>query len=182
MNRLTLNKVDKATTELERKAKRLAKKAKLYAVLIGILLTLVMIMLAFYNVSRWFDDNKVNFYVPVKFIQPVVITKREIKSPIPSKEQVKVYEENKAKSQREAMVERLYQKTRQLESNFGFDQADMTATHIYCQNIGKVNEIGYFYKGDRHFCFENEAGQRKEFTYWLTNRIDKGYTLNEAFC
>jgi len=68
-----------------------------------------------------------------------------------------------------------------LESEIGFNQ-DITSTHIYCESIGKVNQIGYLVEGNGKFCFKNEEDQRNTFTKWFNKRLDAKMTYAEAVC
>ena len=78
-------------------------------------------------------------------------------------------------------LENIYQMTRQFESGKGTAPTP-GSTHLYCQSIGEVNEIGYFPEGNRKFCFTDEAEQRLTFFRWVDKQIDKGLTLAEAMC
>jgi hypothetical protein len=127
------------------------------------------------GLSRWYDENRVVFAFPLEYHPPIVIQPRKVKEVIISTP-IKI--EKKDDSQ-DVLIERFYQMTRYLESHIGFDSE---GTAGYCQSIGKVNEIGYFYKGNKQFCFENEAGQHKEFTWWVKSKLKVKYSLQEAFC
>jgi len=76
-------KADKKTTEIEKKVKKITKKMKVYAVIIGIIGAITLTGFCFYSVSRWYDENKVIFQTPViiKFQAPVVIQRREVARP-----------------------------------------------------------------------------------------------------
>jgi len=80
-----------------------------------------------------------------------------------------------------ALVERIYQVTRYLESEIGFNQ-DLSSTHVYCESIGKVNQIGYLVEGNKKFCFKDEKDQRDTFTKWFNKRLDAGMSYAEAVC
>jgi len=61
INKMKLDNMDKITSKYERKAKRISKKLKLIAVFIGIMGVCCLMGLAFYKVSRWYDENRVIF-------------------------------------------------------------------------------------------------------------------------
>lgn|GEM_PF-3963421 len=183
----------KTMTKVERKIGKVKKdihrkvtsfKAIMTAILIGLSLAAAMLIYSFYVISNWYAQHKVSFRDMVLVQNPVVITKIEEPKKVEVKKlsQVDLVAADKIRKQkeREAFIERLYQATRFLESRVGFD-ATANATHKYCQNIGEVNEVGYFPEGNRHFCFSDEAEQRLTLTRWFSKRLD-GMTAQEALC
>lgn len=184
MNQQYIKKIEVGVPRLKRKIRKTAGgwKAKLIAVIIGIGLATGVIFYAFYSLSRWYDEHKIVFRNPVevKFYQPVSILSRvtALKSP---KNAPKLDTKAVERKQKEAIIERVYQATRFLESKVGFSQT-VEATHVYCQQLGQINEIGYFPEGNRYFCFKDEPEQRLTFTRWLTKRMGRDYTIAEALC
>ena len=64
MNTKLIKKIDAKTTEIEEKARkiaRLGRKMKVLAVIAGVLLSIGTAFYLFYNVSRWYDENRVVF-------------------------------------------------------------------------------------------------------------------------
>ena len=65
MNNFLTKKVEKKTTEIERKGKKMLKKAKVYAVIIGILIAFGLVFYLFMKVSAFYDENRAVFQYPV---------------------------------------------------------------------------------------------------------------------
>ncbi len=166
-------------------------KFKLLSILIGFGIAMYLVLATFFTIYNWSKVHKIVFkpvftykiLIPFKdykviedvIISPIVETKELSEADRVASEAIRKQKE------REAFIERLYQATRFLESRVGFDQNDSTATHIYCQSIGKVNEVGYFPEGNRKFCFKDEAEQKLTLTRWFSKRLD-GMTAQEALC
>jgi len=95
INKMKLDNMDKITSKYERKAKRISKKLKLIAVVIGIIGACCLMGLAFYNVSRWYDENRVIFQSPIliKLQAPIVIKPRKNDVVVPVKEAKKEVKE-----------------------------------------------------------------------------------------
>jgi len=180
-------KANKAKKEIHKKVSSF--KAKLTVAGLGVSLAIVLLLYGFVTISNWYAAHKVEFY-KIKMSQfvnnLVVITKIEEPKKVDVKKLTNAElisasaDKIRKEKEREAFIERLYQATRFLESRVGFDKT-VDATHTYCQNIGQVNEVGYFPEGNRHFCFSNEAEQRLTLTRWFSKRLD-GMTANEALC
>lgn len=154
-----------------------------FLIVLGALCYLVYI--AFFNIYGWVKTHEVIKQNPVIVRSPLII--RDVKatsfvSPVVTKEQREQIEKVLADDIRNATIERVYQYTRFLESRLGFDNT-FEATHVYCQSINKVNEIGFLLDGNKKFCFNNEAEQKATFIKWLNKHLDGGeFTLNEALC
>jgi len=75
---INLINIAKKTTEIEKKGKKIIKKMKVYAVIIGIIGAITFSGFCFYSVSKWYDENKVIFQSPIiiKIQTPVRIEKR----------------------------------------------------------------------------------------------------------
>lgn len=188
-----VDKMEKTMTRVERKVSKVKKdihckvssfKAMVTAVAIGLSFAVVLLLYSFYVVSNWYAQHKVSFRDMVLVQNPVVITKIEEPKKVEAKKlseaELVAADKIRKQKERESFIERLYQATRFLESRVGFDKT-VDATHTYCQNIGQVNEVGYFPDGNRHFCFSDEAEQRLTLTRWFSKRLD-GMTAQEALC
>lgn len=185
--------MEKTMTKYEKKGNKVKKdiqrkvssfKAMLMAVGIGLSFAVVLLLYSFYVISNWYAEHKVTFRQAVMVQSPVVISKivvmaKEEPKKLSEAELVAADKIRKEK-ERESFIERLYEATRFLESRVGFDKT-VDATHVYCQNIGQVNEVGYFPDGNRKFCFADEAEQRLTLTRWFSKRLD-GMTAQEALC
>ena len=68
---------------------------------------------------------------------------------------------------------RIYQRVRWLESNGGTKGLAVT-----CRNKGMVNSIGYM--GEKGFCFSSQAEEELAFARWITIRLNKGMTEDQA--
>jgi len=167
MNNLLLKKMDKNTTKTEKKVKKTIKNMKVYAILIGVLLVIGMFGIAFYNVSRWYDENKVIFQSPIllKF-QPLIKIRRRIvvKLSKTRKEAPIVRKENAYPKG----FEEAFDKVWLMESGRGTNKGGLNG---YCIAKGMVNEIGY--APHDKYCFESQEEQKNTFITWLTNRINK---------
>ena len=169
---------------MKKKVKKNYWKIKLLAVLIAIGLAISLFYYLLRQTSAWYDEHKITFPRPVEITLklPIKIETRyrtPIKGEKPQKQAVD--EQILISQQRATLVERIYQVTRYLESEIGFNQ-DITSTHIYCESIGKVNQIGYLVEGNGKFCFKNEEDQRNTFTKWFNKRLDAKMTYAEAVC
>lgn len=73
--------VDKKTTEFERRAKKLSKKIRAYAIIFSVVLGISLDFYLFYKVSVFYDENKVIFQSPIilKIQSPFYIEKRQVK-------------------------------------------------------------------------------------------------------
>lgn len=194
MKKSLIKKMEDFTDNIENdmnNAKKAVKswKAIVIAIFIGLIIVLILCFLAFLSIYNWTEGHKIVFKplltykIQIPFKDYKVIVDR-IVSPIASDiKQIDnvAMEKIRKEDERKAFIERLYEATRFLESRVGFDNSDSTATHVYCQNIGKVNEVGYFPEGDRHFCFKNEQEQRDTLIKWFTKNLD-GMTAQEALC
>ena|SRR3990167_8520571 len=176
--------IQKSATKIKSRLRKNAWKFKLLAILIGVSLAVTSFYYLLKQTSTWYDEHKVTFPKPVEITLkfPIKIETRYV-SPIKEgkRKEEAVKEQILISQQRATLVERIYQITRYLESEIGFNQ-EITSTHKYCQSVNKVNEIGYFPEGNRKFCFKNEAEQKLTFTRWLTKRLDRDYTMSEALC
>lgn len=195
-----VEKMEKTMTKVEKEARRVKKdihrkvtsfRAVVIAISIGLMLAVAALAYTFYVVSNWYAEHKVTFRQLLLVQNPVVISKIVVmekeKPKKLSEAELVAADKIRKEKEREAFIERLYQATRFLESRVGFDKSDSTATHLYCQGIGKINEVGYFPdtdgdgKGNRDFCFSDEAEQRLTLTRWFGKRLD-GMTAQEALC
>ncbi len=162
--------------------KNLKIKALIVLTLAGALCALIYI--GFFNLYAWVKTHEVIRQNPVIVRAPIIIKeiKEKLVSPKPTQKEIEAMERVLAEQKRNATIERIYQYTRFMESRLGFDET-FDSTHVYCQSINKVNEIGYFLNGNKKYCFANEAEQKKTFINWLNNKLDGGdFTLNEALC
>jgi len=189
-----LNQYEEAKYNLQKKINKTVNswKFRIMAGLIGIGIALIAIWVSFYTIYTWTEGHKLVYkqFFTYKFMIPFkdykVIVEREIVSPIAepdkklSEAELVASDKIRKEKEREAFIERLYQATRFLESRVGFDKTT-DATHVYCQSIGEVNEVGYFPEGNRKFCFADEAEQRLTLTRWFSKRLD-GMTAQEALC
>ena len=183
-----VEKMEKSIKGIKTKVRKTYKSWRLRLILIGVLLAIILSLFILYVTNLWFNEHTFVFKAPVliKVQQPIAIEKRFIEpvtDPLkqPTAKELIASEVVRKQKEREAFIERLYQATRFLESRVGFDTGDSTATHTYCQSIGKVNEVGYFPEGNRHFCFDDEAEQRLTLTRWFSKKLD-GMTVQEALC
>lgn len=71
-------KVEKTAEKYEKKGRKVIKRLKYYAIALEVGLFVIGMFLAFMNISKWYDENKVSFQYPViiKFQAPVKIEKR----------------------------------------------------------------------------------------------------------
>lgn len=186
-----LNGFEDSKREVEKKVKKTVSswKFKLASVFVGVGMASTLIVGAFFTVYQWTEEHKLvykpfltyKFMIPFKdydvvvarFVTPVV-------EKLPEKTQEQVVKEVKDK-ERSMLVERIYQYVRFLESEIGFNTRP-DATHVYCQSIGKINEIGYFPGGNKKYCFSTEEKQFEGFMFEYNDRMKKGYTLNEFLC
>lgn len=183
-----MTKFENKTNQYKKRAKKVlgSWKAKILAILIGITLFLAMLAISFYQIVHWFKVYDINFHTPieVRTYNMVSIVKRYI-SPVLTEKDVESSKNELIRNQKEIdrqrLVERLYQYVRYLESEIGFNERQ-DATHIYCQNIGKVNEIGYFPGGNKKYCFSSEEKQKEGFMFEYNDRMKKGYTIKEFLC
>lgn len=197
MNANLIRKISDNTTDFEKKAGATKRKvhkavsswkAKTIAVAIGLGIACGFLAFSFYQISKWYDTHTVKFHTPVEVevrLFPVfAVELRQIPHAPTAKEQERAKEEQiKAfkEVEKKRLAERVYQYVRFLESEIGFS-GRQDGTHAYCQSIGKVNEIGYFPKGNRQYCFSSEEKQREGFMYEYNDRMGKGYTMAEFLC
>ena len=187
MNTQLIKSIEQNKTPVQKLARRLKKNAwkfKLAAILTVFIFALALFWYVFKGITTWYDEHKVTFPKPVEITlrYPIKIEERyhlPIKGGKASK--IASSEDILISQQRATMVERIYQVTRYLESEVGFNQ-DVTSTHLYCESIGKVNQIGYLVEGNGKFCFKDEKDQRDTFTKWFNKRLDAGMTNAEAVC
>lgn len=164
-------------------------KFKVVFVLIGLIVAIIALWLSFYAIYSWTESNKIvtkpiiTYKIQIPFKDYKVVVPRII-SPViekmPEKTQDEIVREIKIK-EKEMLAERLYQYVRYLESEIGFNTRP-DATHVYCQSIGKINEIGYFPGRNKKYCFSTEAKQEEGFMFEYNDRMKKGYTINEFLC
>jgi hypothetical protein len=78
MNNFLTKKVEKTAEKYEKTGKKVLKRLKVYAIALGVGLFIIGTFLAFMNVSKWYDENKVSFVSPItiKLQSPVRIEKR----------------------------------------------------------------------------------------------------------
>jgi len=176
--------IQKEAKKAKQSIKRNMWKLKLLSILLGMGLAFAFSWYLFRQMSEWYDEHKVTFPKPIeitlKFPVKIEIRYRTpIKGEKPRKQAVD--EQILISQQRMALVERIYQVTRYLESEIGFNQ-DLSSTHVYCESIGKVNQIGYLVEGNKKFCFKDEKDQRDTFTKWFNKRLDAGMSYAEAVC
>ena len=176
--------IQKGVVRMKKKVKKNYWKIKLLAVLIAIGLAISLFYYLLRQTSAWYDEHKVTFpkLIEITLRLPIKIETRyrtPIKGEKPRKQAVD--EQILISQQRMALVERIYQVTRYLESEIGFNQ-DLSSTHVYCESIGKVNQIGYLVEGNKKFCFKDEKDQRDTFTKWFNKKLDAGMSYAEAIC
>jgi len=159
--------MSRKTTEIEKKGKKIIKKMKVYAVIIGIIGAITFSGFCFYSVSKWYDENKVIFQSPIiiKIQPPVVIQRREVARP---KETRKIEPPVKQEKAYPNGFEEAYDKVWLMESGRGTNK---TGLNGYCIEQGLINEIGY--APHDKYCFKDREEQKSTFITWLTNRINK---------
>lgn len=176
---VTMDKVEAVAYKKKREVRRVVRswKAKVLAVLIGVGLFIACLLIAFYNISQWYDKNKVTFQTPVQIRPAVLIEAR--------KEQVAtssaIVQSMPITDQYLPILNELYRKIRWNESNAGMSKKDMLDLHNYCQSVGKVNELGWIPKKGEKFCFADYEEQWKTFKGVFESRL-KVMTVNEALC
>lgn len=159
--------MDRKTTKIEKKVKKIRRKVRFYAVIGAVLIGFGLVLYAFYGVSRFYDENRVIFQYPVliKFQTPIRIEKRvkQVKKlivpPLQAKKEVEKYPTG---------FEEAYDKVWLMESGRGTNKEGLNG---YCIAKNMINEIG-FAPHDK-YCFENREEQKSTFITWLTNRINK---------
>lgn len=169
------------TTKL--KAHKHAKSKKVWCIIWLIIIGLLVWQgyEASIKVFSWASDRDFSKQPIIPTVQwPLRIEKKVIISKI-SPQELDEYVKTEKEKEKEMLVERVYQYVRFLESEIGFNETQ-DSTHKYCQSINKINEIGYFKGGDKHFCFSTEAKQKEGFMFEYNDRMSKGYTLNEFLC
>jgi len=165
MNNLLNKKVERETIRIEKKAKRIAKKMKLAAILIGSILAIGVVFFLFYQVSKWYDENRVIFQNPIILQAPIKIERRDT----PKKQ--KTRKEGAVKSNISAYpqgFEEAYDLVWFKESGRG---GNKTGLNGFCISKGGINEIGYS-PADK-YCFDNPKEQKETFMLWLSNRLNK---------
>ena len=183
MNNFLKQKVDRKTTEIENKIKKVKKtlsswKVKLLAILIGVSLFISMLFLAFYNISKWYDKHEVIFQFPITIDlhYPVVIKQRRPKTikilitPTPKPETESENEKDIVLAQKHGDI---LWKIYQLETQRGLTD--------YCRNNNKGwGGFGTMYDGEI-ICYKTfkEATERAE--YWLT-KFGVDSNLIDALC
>lgn len=177
MNSKLLSDVDHETTKIEKKMKRARKAIGSLRVRIAIVLIAMGVVggltyMAFLRAAEWFDTHKVVRQTMITIRAPFIIQSRLI-SPIAPKAEPTVDQ---------VKLGLIYIKIRYIESRAGMNRNDLTATHVYCQALGKVNEVGYFPESNRHYCFADESEQELTLKRWFTKRLQNGYTEDEALC
>lgn len=204
MSRKRLHKMERTLETSEQTIKRRAhkvatsRKAMLIAMGIGCLTTAIISLLAFYHVSKWYDDNQVVFQYPkisVTVTYPIVIRERtplatesaqitKVIQPTEEKPKVEVYAINNHVNYanlelvRKSKYPELFNHVWIRESSQGTNpRAD--ALNTYCKNKGMSNEIGFYPKG-KH-CFETFADSIARFERWRENEA-RGLTDNQALC
>lgn len=176
MNKTVIKKIEIEGEKIENSLKKLKRNTKkrifslktvLFCVLIGIVLSLIMLFVAFVKLSQWYDNNRVVFQQPVIIRPPVVVEarNREVATTSAKIESKPITESYLP------IINELYRKIRFIESTAGMNNKDQTATHNYCQSIGEVNEIGYLVDGNRKFCFKDYGEQWDTFKKWWEKRL-----------
>lgn len=169
MNAILIKKINKLTDKAEITADRFINswKMKLTAVLIGFLITAVLFITAFYNISQFYDEYRVIFLNPIEIkINPPFKFERRITAKKYQKPQEGA--KNEQISRFPNGFEEAYEKVWLMESGKGTNK---TGLNGYCIGQNKINEIG-FAPFDK-YCFENQEEQKDMFFTWLTNRINK---------
>lgn len=156
-----------ATTKIEKKAKKLAKRLKVLAIIIGVLLALAFMFVCFYEVSNWYDSHKVIFQSPIiiKLQSPIKIEKRKFDVVVPLKETKVIVTPTITQPDE---FELAYDKVWLRESGRGTNKQGLNG---YCISRGMVNEIGY--DPQDNYCFADTKEQKETFMLWLNNRINK---------
>jgi hypothetical protein len=177
-----LNKADELIAN-KKKAKKtvMSWKFRLLAILIGILGACSIMFWCFMTISKWYDEHEVKFHAPIeiKTFRVINIAKRE-KQAQNGRSTLK-FEASKPLWEDEEFMTNMYELTRYFESHFGQNKNDPTALHIYCQNQGKINEIGW--SPQEKICFNSYWEQEKAYKNWLTKRLrDDKMTVIEATC
>jgi hypothetical protein len=161
-----LKNFERKTDKIEKKIKKISRKLKLIAIIVGIIGALTFTFLIFYNVSRWYDENKVIFQypiliklqTPIKIERRVAPQKKETRKEEAKNEQISLYPKG---------FEEAYDKVWLMESGRGNNKSGLNG---YCITQGKINEIGY--APNDKYCFENQEEQKSTFMTWLTNRMN----------
>lgn len=175
----TAEKID----SIKKKARKTVRgwKFRLLAVLIGLSLAVGLTFLGFYNVSKWYDQHEVKFHSPIEVrLFPVVsVVKRE--TGLKSVSGAYILPKEKQLWEDEEFLTNIYELTRRFESNYGRDNGDLTALHLYCQKNNMLNEIGY--APHDNFCFKSYWDQETTFKKWLVKRLrDEKLSIIEAVC
>ena len=78
MNNFLTKKVEKTAEKYEKTGKKVLKRLKVYAIMLGVGLFVIGTFISFMNISKWYDENKVSFQSPItiKIQSPVKIEKR----------------------------------------------------------------------------------------------------------
>jgi hypothetical protein len=81
-----------------------------------------------------------------------------------------------SKSQVASPLSAIVDKVYQLESSSG--KQDSPA----CTKLGKHNGYGYGIYASNVSCFDSDSDARKSVEKWFSDKLENGYTLNEAVC
>lgn len=180
---VTMDKAEATAYKAKRGVRRIVRhwKAKVLAVLLGVSLSLLMLFVAFYNMSQWYDKNKVEFQTPVIIRDLIVISERKTQLATSSA----IIEIKPITDQYLPILNELYRKIEFKESNNGMNRKDPDDLHNYCQRIGKVNNIGWRPSENIrlhiNFCFADYGEQWATFKEVFAERL-KTMTINEAVC
>ena len=81
MNNFLTKKVEKTAEKYEKTGKKVLKRLKVYAIALGVGLFVIGTFMAFMNISKWYDKNKVDFQSPIiiKLQYPILIKPRIVK-------------------------------------------------------------------------------------------------------
>jgi len=164
------------------------KKKFILAAKLGFSLGLIVLFfLAFYQVSKFYDANRVIFQAPVIFQKPIIIEKREQPIEVEASPSAMIVETAHFVAQGTPKVEKAYAMENddlgKLAKFIHFRESTSgkatAGHHIYCRNKGMWNEIGYNPQGK--FCFESEAVGFTKLRSWLEERVPKMGTA-KALC
>ena len=176
-----IKEMDRKTTEMERKVKKIGKKIRFYGLIACILLGFGLAFYLFYKVSAFYDENRVLFQFPIKFQAPVRIEKRvkEVKNnaTMPVEAKKKVEKPVVAKSEFEIIINTKYGdilwKIYQLETQRGLTDG--------CRIRGNgFGGFGVMNEGEV-ICYPTFEKAVERASFWL-GKLEPEKSLASALC
>ena len=183
----------KQKTKITKSLETITRVIKKGSIGVGIVLALIVTAYGFYNVSAWYDNNRVVFQVPaidVTVYWPVVIEDRKIQkvsgkkilSPLPDPTVAPEITPQKtsklskgdmvAHSKYPAFIDHVWLR----ESGRGEATEGLNAS---CNNKGGSNDFGFAVA--ENYCFTDFEEGVKMLELWVDNRKGK-YTENQLKC